>query len=79
MYKILIAEVRNLDLVVSMQTPSQPGSEIKLPDIALSELPEATKDFLIACSATGKSVPEVILEVLDEAATRHGFEPHKAA
>lgn len=47
--------------------------------ISGSELPETTKDFLIAHSAAGKSVPEVIAETLDAAAARDGFKPHKAA
>lgn len=59
-----------------MKTPAAPAS---LPEIALSELPESTKDFLIAHSATGKSVAEVIAETLDAAAERDGFKPHKAA
>ncbi|MEO5712596.1 MAG: hypothetical protein ABIT37_03835 [Luteolibacter sp.] len=47
-----------------------------LPDIALSEIPETTKDFLLAHSASGKSIPEVILDVLDRAATDAGFPNH---
>jgi uracil phosphoribosyltransferase len=48
---------------------------LKLPDIALSDLPESTKDFIIAYSATGKTVTEVIREVLDHAAEQAGFSP----
>jgi hypothetical protein len=63
-----------------MTTPAAPNTvPASLPEIALSELPEGTKDFLIAHSATGKSVQQVIVETLDAAAERSGFEPHKAA
>ncbi len=50
-----------------------------LPDIPLDELSETTKNFLLAHSTGGKSVTEVMIEVLDVAAGRAGFEPHKAA
>lgn len=40
----------------------------RLPDVALSDLPEKTKDFLIAHSAGGKSVPEIITAILNQAA-----------
>lgn len=54
---------------------AQPAAELKLPDIALSDLPESTKDFIIAYSATGKSVTESIREILTEAAISGGFSP----
>jgi hypothetical protein len=41
-----------------------------LPEIPLNELSPMTKDFLLAHSSAGKSVPEVIIEVLDAAAER---------
>jgi hypothetical protein len=53
--------------------------ELKLPDIALSDLPESTKDFLIAYSATGKTVPEAIKETLNQAASAAGFAPNPKA
>lgn len=53
--------------------------EVRLPDIALSDLPESTKDFLIAFSATGKPVTEVLRDVLNAAAAAAGFNPNKAA
>ena len=53
--------------------------ELKLPDIALSDLPESTKDFLIAYSATGKTVPEAIKETLNHAAQAAGFSPNPKA
>ena len=63
-----------------MKTPAaQITSPATLPDIPLNELPESTKDFLIALSAQGKSVASVVIDTLDAAAARHGFEPHKAA
>jgi len=51
------------------------SNELKLPDIALSDLPESTKDFIIAYSATGKSVTESIREILTGAAIAGGFSP----
>jgi hypothetical protein len=63
-----------------MTTPAaHEAAPATLPDIALSDLPETTKDYLIALSAQGKTVAEVIVDTLDQAATRHGFEPNKAA
>lgn len=52
---------------------------ITLPEIPLSELPESTKDFLIALSAQGKSVADIVVDTLDAAASDHGFQPHRAA
>lgn len=46
---------------------------LKLPDIRLSELPESTKDFLLASSATGKPVTEAIKDTLNKAAAAAGF------
>lgn len=43
-----------------------------LPEIPLDDLSETTKDFLLAHSAAGKSVPDVIIGVLDEAAEKSG-------
>lgn len=45
-----------------------------VPEIRLEDLSEPAKDFLIAHSATGKSVPQVIADVLSYAAYRAGFE-----
>ena len=42
-------------------------------EIPLSEMSETTKDFLLAASAAGKSVTEVIAEQLDRAASAAGF------
>jgi hypothetical protein len=39
-----------------------------LPTIPLSELPEKTKDFILAYSATGKTVQQSIREILTRAA-----------
>lgn len=56
------------------RTPhSMTEPEMKLPDVPLSELPESTKDFLIAHSLTGKTVTEVIRDLLNESAARSGF------
>lgn len=55
------------------------ANELKLPDIALSELPESTKDFIIAYSATGKSVTEAIKDTLNQAAASAGFSPNPKA
>jgi hypothetical protein len=46
--------------------------------IPLSEIPEATKDFLLAMSALGKPVTEVIVDTLDEAAAKRRPHPHAA-
>lgn len=60
------------------QADAEPAPR-SLPEIPLDELSATTKDFLLAYSATGKSVPEVIIGVLDRAAAKAGFEPIKAA
>jgi len=44
-------------------------------EIPLNELPEGTKDFLLAASAAGKSVTEVIADNLTRAAVAAGFSP----
>ena len=49
--------------------------QMKLPDVALCDLTEGTKDFLIAHSATGKAIPEVIRDVLARASVAAGFTP----
>jgi hypothetical protein len=54
-------------------------NELKLPDIALSDLPESTKDFLISYSAKGKTVTESIREILNNAAKTAGFPTTKNA
>lgn len=58
----------------------QKHDELKLPEIAMSELPEGTKDFLICSSASDKPVKEVIQDVLNKAASAAGFiiKPHAA-
>lgn len=53
--------------------------EVRLPDIPLSELPESTKDFLLAHSLAGKPVAEVLRDVLNASAEAAGFTPTKAA
>lgn len=66
-----------------MQPQHRPGSrqpdpkpnDLKLPDIALSDLSESTKDFILAYSATGKSVTDAIREILTGAAISAGFKP----
>jgi hypothetical protein len=47
--------------------------------IPLSEIPESTKDFLLAMSAEGKTVTEVIVDTLDEAAAARLTRPPRAA
>lgn len=61
------------------QPLEQKANLITLPEIPLSDLPEATKDFLIALSAQGKSVADIVVDTLDAAASDHGFQPHQAA
>lgn len=53
-------------------TEAMPPAELEIP---LSDLPEATKDFLLASAASGRSVREVIAEHLDRAAVAAGFSP----
>lgn len=61
----------NYPFTVHMATPSD--SALQLPPIALNELPQATKDFLLAASVAGKSPVDVIREVLTTAAEKAGF------
>lgn len=49
------------------------SATLLLPPIALSDLPESTKDFILAASNTGKTPAEVIREILDDAADHAGF------
>lgn len=49
-------------------TLSKPLETSTLPQIALSELPEQTKDFILAYSATGLTVQQTIREILTAAA-----------
>lgn len=60
-----------------MATPTE--STLQLPPIALNELPQATKDFLLAASVTGKSPVDVIREVLTHAAEKAGFQVQEPA
>lgn len=48
-------------------------TKLQLPPIALSDLPESTKDYILAASSAGKNPVDVILEILDRAATTAGF------
>lgn len=52
---------------------------VSFPPIAMSELPEATKDFILACSLDGTPPQEVIKNILIAAAQDAGFTPEKAA
>jgi hypothetical protein len=52
---------------------------VSFPPIALCELPEATKDFILASCLDGTPPQEVIKNVLRAAATDAGFCPEKAA
>lgn len=59
---------------------TQPTTVPTLPGIPFADLPENTKDFLLATSlADGKPAAEVIIETLDAAARDAGFDPEKAA
>ena len=49
-------------------TLTKPLETSTLPQIALSELPEQTKDYIIAYSATGLTVQQTIREILTAAA-----------
>jgi hypothetical protein len=48
--------------------PPKTSSEVRLPDIPLSALPERTKDFLIATSGGAKPISGVVADVLNAAA-----------
>jgi hypothetical protein len=49
---------------------------LRLPPISLSELPEATKDYVIALCNQHRVTPEEALKmILDNAAARSGFAP----
>lgn len=56
------------------ERPSETGLEIPL-----SEIPARTKDFLLAMSATGKPVTEVMVATLEAAADAAGFTSPRAA
>ncbi len=59
---------------------SKEATPEKLPGIRLSELPETTKDFLLASSLAGeKSISAVITETLDGAAKDAGFDPEPSS
>ena len=49
--------------------------KLTLPPIALSDLSESTKDFILAASNPGRSATDVIVSVLDAAAIEAGFSP----
>ncbi len=42
-----------------------------LPEISLKDLPEHTKDFLLAHAANGKPITEIIRDILNAAAKKH--------
>lgn len=77
MSKILIDGIRFSDLIALMNATRDERRPVL--DLPLSEIPERTKDFLLAVSATGKSPVEAIQEVLDEAAAKAGFAPEPKA
>jgi hypothetical protein len=60
---------------MSNATHDEPGVPLGIP---LSEIPESTKDFLLAMSALGKPVTEVIVATLDEAAAKQRPRPQAA-
>jgi hypothetical protein len=49
------------------------GLTLALPPIALSELKEPTKDFLLANANHGKTPAQTMKELLDRGASRAGF------
>lgn len=53
---------------MNANTLTKPLETSTLPQIALSELPEQTKDYIIAYSATGLTVQQTIREILTTAA-----------
>lgn len=53
---------------MNADTLSKPLETNTLPQIALKDLPEQTKDYIIAYSATGLTVQQSIREILTAAA-----------
>ena len=53
---------------MNADTLSKPLETSTLPQIALKDLPEQTKDYIIAYSATGLTVQQTIREILTAAA-----------
>jgi hypothetical protein len=53
---------------MNADTLSKPLETSTLPQIALKDLPEKTKDYIIAYSATGLTVQQSIREILTAAA-----------
>jgi hypothetical protein len=53
---------------MNADTLSKPLETSTLPQIALKDLPEQTKDYIIAYSATGLTVQQSIREILTTAA-----------
>jgi len=53
---------------MNAETLSKPLETSTLPQIALKDLPEQTKDYIIAYSATGLTVQQSIREILTAAA-----------
>ena len=53
---------------MNADTLSKPLKTSTLPQIALKDLPEQTKDYIIAYSATGLTVQQSIREILTAAA-----------
>jgi hypothetical protein len=53
---------------MNADTHSKPLETSTLPQIALKDLPEQTKDYIIAYSATGLTVQQSIREILTAAA-----------
>jgi hypothetical protein len=53
---------------MNADTLSKPFETSTLPQIALKDLPEQTKDYIIAYSATGLTVQQSIREILTAAA-----------
>lgn len=49
--------------------------KLTLPPIALCDLSESTKDFILAASNPGRTATDVIVSVLDNAAIEAGFSP----
>lgn len=55
--------------------PASDHPKLTLPPIALSDLSETTKDFILAASNPGRTATDVIISVLDAAAIEAGFWP----
>jgi len=54
-----------------------PDDVFAIPPIQLQDLPERTKDYVLARCGQGENLREVLREILNDAAREAGFDPAK--